>query len=164
MFVSLMLGLITPVKNKQRINLQLQSNRNTHTCILHWQRRPSSFQSKLRRPRLSPPGRAGCQDTSMFHWSVLQHIWPDWRRLEAYHAVYVFLFLLGEDGDQRGLFGVAAHHSRVEVHDVGVVVVVADVVVLPPARVSAAVGSWEHKPQTCSDSRRDDLQKAIYAL
>lgn len=74
-------------------------------------------------------------------FTVLQQACPDWRRLKAYHAVYVFLFLLGEDGDERGLFGVAAHHSCVEVYDVGVIVVVADVVVLPPARVSAAVGS-----------------------
>lgn len=34
-----------------------------------------------------------------------------------------------------------ASHSRVEVHNVGVVVVVADVVVLPPAKVSTTIRS-----------------------
>lgn len=46
-----------------------------------------------------------------------------------------------QDGDERGLLAVAPHQGRVKVHDVGVVVVVAHVVVLPPARVGAAIRS-----------------------
>lgn len=60
---------------------------------------------------------------------------------KAYHGVDVGLFLCAVDADEPGLLLVAADHSRVEVHDVGVVVVVADVVVLPPAGVRPTVGS-----------------------
>lgn len=60
---------------------------------------------------------------------------------KAHHGVHVCLLLCVQDGHEQGFFFVAAHHSRVEVHYVGVVVVVADVVILPPAGVSAAVRS-----------------------
>lgn len=60
---------------------------------------------------------------------------------ETYHGVDVRLFLSVVDGHQQGLLVVAAPHGRVEVHDVGVVVVVADVAVLPPARIRATIRS-----------------------
>ena len=59
----------------------------------------------------------------------------------AYHGVYICLLLSILDGDEKGLLIVTALHSGVEIHNVSVVVVVADVVVLPPAWVGAAVRS-----------------------
>lgn len=44
------------------------------------------------------------------------------------------------DGDEQGLLEVAAGHGRAKVNVFGVVVVIADVVVLPPAGVGAALG------------------------
>lgn len=65
---------------------------------------------------------------------------PCERSERAYHAVHVLLFALTEDGDEQGLLVEAAAHGRDEVYVLGVVVVVAHVVVLPPAGVGAAVG------------------------
>lgn len=58
-----------------------------------------------------------------------------------YHAVDEGLFVSAEDGDERRFLCVTASHGRVEVHHIGVVVIVADVVVLPPARVGSTIRS-----------------------
>jgi len=60
---------------------------------------------------------------------------------EAYHAVNISLFIFVEDGHKPGLLSVAACHSCVEVDYVCVIIVVTDVVVLPPPGVGATVRS-----------------------
>lgn len=62
-------------------------------------------------------------------------------KAKAYHGVDEGLFLCAVDADEPGFLLVAADHCCVEVHDVSVVVIVADVVVLPPAGVWPTVGS-----------------------
>lgn len=63
------------------------------------------------------------------------------KKKQAYHAVNICLFIFTVDGDESGFFVVTAHHSRMEVHYVSVIVVVTDVVVLPPARVCSTIRS-----------------------
>lgn len=63
-----------------------------------------------------------------------------WRVITgAHHGVDKLLLALAEDGDEPGLLVVAARHGRDEVDSIGVVVVVADIIVLPPAGVTAAL-------------------------
>lgn len=57
----------------------------------------------------------------------------------AHHGVDKLLLALAEDGDELGLLVVAVEHGRGEVDGVSVIVVVADVVVLPPAGVGATL-------------------------
>lgn len=59
-------------------------------------------------------------------------MWP-------HHRVDKLLLALAEDGDKQGLLVVAAEHGCDEVDGVSVVVVVADVIVLPPSRVAATI-------------------------
>lgn len=61
---------------------------------------------------------------------------------KSYHGVNIGLFVLVENGHEHGLLSVAAHIGGVEVDYVSVVVVVTDVLVLPPAWIGATVGSW----------------------
>lgn len=88
------------------------------------------------RPCPSPPGRA-------------EGLYPLVRTLcggggkKAHHAVDVGLLVTVVDGGEEGLLVAAALQSRVEVHGLGVVVVVAQVVVLPPAGVAATFRSCE---------------------
>lgn len=58
-----------------------------------------------------------------------------------YHAVNVGLLVFVVDGGEEGLLVEAAFQSLVEVHVIRVIVVVADVVVLPPAGVTATFRS-----------------------
>lgn len=132
-YVKINLGQILHISNSP----PHQPLETTRTCIVHWRCRASSSRSKLQRHRPSPPG--GVVQSEPVRSGCVGGRWAADR--ETYHGVDVRLFLSVVDGHQQGLLVVAAPHGRVEVHDVGVVVVVADVAVLPPARIRATIRS-----------------------
>lgn len=74
------------------------------------------------------------------------------RRLGSYHGHHERLLLLVQDGDEQRFLSVASGQSCVEVHDVRVVVIITDAVVLPPAEIVSTVKGCEHKQ---SHTRRD---------
>lgn len=62
-----------------------------------------------------------------------------------YQADHVRLLGFISDGHQMSFLLVTPHKGHVKVHDICVIIVITDAVVLPPARVRAALRSWRKK-------------------
>ncbi len=63
----------------------------------------------------------------------------------SYQADHVRLLGFIRDGHQMSFLLVTPHKGHVKVHDICVIIVITDAVVLPPARVRSALRSWRKK-------------------